>query len=141
MIVIYFLGAGAIIFVISALFYFDTVDTEEGLVFFTGAPFLGAAAAFVYGIYAWMKHGEWRSVSTADVLLEAGVSSEVLASSSRWVGIDRLALWLLELNAGWVCLLAGFLMVLSAGYWSSEGATARHVKLLQEKHKRDSAPS
>lgn len=140
MLVVYAIAAAVILFAMSSLFYLDTVDTEGGIVLFVGAPFLGAAAAFCYGAYAWMKYGEWRSFNTAQALLELGVSFDTFAKSSGWVGVDKVALWLIELNVGWVFLAIGFLMFFSAAHWSEEGSKDRLAKQMKAHRERNDDP-
>lgn len=140
MIPIYLLTLAVLIFFLCALFYWELFDSYEVVVPFIAAPFLGALGAMIYGAYSWMRLGVWRSVSVSDALgFLGGGGREKMDRATGWKGLDEMSVWLSDINVGWVCLVFGVLCLFCAGYWSSKGADARHVRRLVDAHRAKSA--
>ena len=93
-------------------------EVAEG--FFVGAfaVYIVALVFFVpicvmTGIYAWLKHGEWLTISPKFLLSyldeENGFRVHLLSETS-FVGIQRISEWYMSQNLGWSCIVVGILI-------------------------------
>ena len=81
-------------------------------IFFGGlAMMLAAFVCWGFQMYTWLKHGIWLAVP---------ISSYVHPGGTGWLGIDKILLWLSNINIGIPLLFGGFwIMALSAMDWES----------------------
>ena len=84
-----------------------------------------------YGAYRWLKTGEWASIPVHQALDWIGYL-EPAVESTRWVGIDKLAVHYLESSAGLTLFFGGMYVVFCVNYWYEEGEKRRREKKARE---------
>ena len=76
--------------------------------------FAGTLVVLAVQAMAWLKTGNWQSVSIATGLGWAGVDASVLATTS-WQGLNRVLVWLTDLHLGFALLALGAATGLAIG--------------------------
>jgi len=69
---------------------------------------LAAIACLGFGVFGWLKSGEWLTLSPEYFISYLGNENpirEVLLSETSWVGVQELSNWYLQQNLGWSFLL------------------------------------
>lgn len=128
MIVLYLLALFALVFALIGFIYYQDPGHDEPVELVALIPFLGALALFAYGAYVWMRSGEWRSISLIEAAQLLGFGFDDLLSSTGWLGIDRISVWLGSFDCGLVLLALSASIFASNDYWSSRAAEARRSK-------------
>jgi uncharacterized membrane protein YfcA len=134
------LGRGEMIFVhmaailfgiwlLCSIALFDSVgDFKDAIVQIVPWGLCAAIAAPGYGVYTWMREGEWTSLSLRWALdLVLGETNRIFGPTG-WVGIDNLATRYLETNVGWTIAALAFAVFFSTAYWSEKASQRRLLK-------------
>jgi hypothetical protein len=104
--------------------FFSIFLLEEIVEEFVGFLFAGYIVILVVfvpicaigvGAYAWLKHGEWLTISPKFLLSyldEENYFRVHLLSDTSFVGLQRISEWYISQNLGWSCIVVGILI-----YW------------------------
>ena len=102
--------------------FFSIFLLEEIVEEFVGFLFAGYIVILVVfvpicaigvGAYAWLKHGEWLTISPKFLLSyldEENYFRVHLLSDTSFVGLQRISEWYISQNLGWSCIVVGILI-------------------------------
>lgn len=121
MALVYLIALGMILWGATAVILWDDLgDFSNAALSIAGTLMAGSLGCLGYGLYTYLRHGEWGAISVGFVmdLVLGGSSPSNL--HTNWVGLNKIGGYVLSMNAGWVFLALAFLQLLALDHWSKE---------------------
>ncbi|KLI99443.1 hypothetical protein WQ56_12415 [Luteimonas sp. FCS-9] len=110
------------------LLWRDTRGMSDALAWIAGLLALATAAAFGAGLVGLVRHGDWETVTTAQVLHAVFGEGSLAMRRSEWGWLNRASGVYLGLDLGWTLLALCAAQFVSIGFWSARAQRRRAMR-------------
>jgi len=90
------------------------------LITISGLFLLAGIGVFLFQILLWLINGTWSQIPTVIVFYFFDVDLMEIVSNFNWIGLRKIALWLLDIPLGLTLFFTGIAGIMSSMYFEGQ---------------------